>query len=92
MSARQASWRRNKALVVRYKLFVGCRDCGYRRSHWALDYHHRPGETKAFGIKGCWKLYGVVRIKAELRKCVVLCRNCHAEHHWETGSSAPDVR
>ena len=89
---RQVSVLRNRALVVRYKLFVGCAGCGYRRSHWALDYHHRPGEAKRFAMKGCWKQYGRERIKAEIRKCVVLCRNCHAEHHWEIGSSAPDVR
>lgn len=89
---RRPSQLRMRALLVRYKLFVGCQGCGYRRCAQALDYHHRPGSDKRFELRGSWKNHGLARIRAEIRKCEVLCRNCHAEHHWETGSSAPDVR
>lgn len=58
-----------------------CEICGYDRCHDALDFHHRDPGRKEFGIsqKGLtrsWK-----RVKAELKKCILLCANCHREVH-----------
>jgi hypothetical protein len=63
--------------MVEYKLSVGCDDCGYREHHAALDFDHRPGESKLFpimrdGITRSWET-----LWAEVAKCDVVCSNCH---------------
>ncbi len=72
-----------KVLFVReFKLAAGCIRCGYCKSHWALDLHHRDPGTKSFGFgestRRSW-----ASLRAEIKKCDVICRNCHAELHEE---------
>ena len=57
-----------------------CQICGYKKSNRALEFHHIDPSKKeyAFGdirssIKG-WKI-----ISEELKKCILLCSNCHKE-------------
>jgi transposase-like protein len=56
-----------------------CSICGYDRHIGALQFHHRDGETKKFGVavRGCTRPLEAVR--AEAAKCVLLCANCHSE-------------
>ena len=58
-----------------------CSACGYDRCPAALEFHHRDPLTKDLGIK---QLYccSWVRLEKELEKCILLCANCHREHHW----------
>lgn len=58
------------------KLEAGCMDCGYNSHACALDFDHRPGETKLFQIAGnlCRKWESTL---AEIAKCDVVCANCH---------------
>lgn len=67
------------ALIRRYKRLCGCRFCG-EKEPCALDLHHLDGEQKDLSVS---RLYGGSRsrLKAEVRKCVVLCANCHRKHH-----------
>ena len=57
-----------------------CCICGYDRSTRALCFHHLDPADKKFSIaeaRACarsWK-----KIVAELRKCVLICQNCHME-------------
>lgn len=60
-----------------------CWRCGYGRGRGGrrlLDFHHVDRATKAFGLDArhvvnlAWS-----RVTAELRKCVLLCANCHRE-------------
>lgn len=59
-----------------------CAECGYNKSLSALDIHHLDPEEKEFGIgriranPKSWN-----KIVEELRKCVLLCANCHREVH-----------
>jgi len=58
-----------------------CRQCGESRPS-ALDFHHRDKKTKdvsAMVNDG----YGKDRIRAEIKRCVVLCSNCHRKEHYE---------
>ena len=74
-----------------YKLEKGCEDCGFKAAHSCqLDLDHVDPETKTY--KGAHKAFDAgwswSRIEAELTKCRVLCKNCHAlrtynERHWE---------
>ncbi len=55
--------------------------CGYNECPAALDFHHRDATLKEFGIgTGDIKSWG--RVKIELDKCDLVCRNCHAEIHY----------
>lgn len=55
-----------------------CVICGYNRCPAALDFHHQDGRDKDFTIssKASWQT-----IEPELRKCDLLCSNCHREVH-----------
>ena len=57
-----------------------CIKCGYNRCGASMTFHHKDPKTKKFGISGnhsrSWE-----SIRVELDKCVLLCNNCHGEHH-----------
>ncbi len=55
-----------------------CQLCGYDRCLAALEFHHLDPDTKVFGVarRGA---NGVEALSAEIRKCILLCSNCHAE-------------
>ena len=59
-----------------------CSRCGYKKSNWALQFHHvDPTEKdKTFSSMLGWSK---VRITTELKKCILVCSNCHAEIHEE---------
>jgi hypothetical protein len=69
-------------LIRRYKLLVGCVRCGYRKYHKALEFHHTDAKTKETVISGM-KHATIKRLKTEIRKCIVVCANCHRELHGE---------
>jgi Homeodomain-like domain-containing protein len=56
-----------------------CRLCGYDRSVAALHFHHIDPEQKLFGLALRGVARSLERCRAEARKCVLLCANCHAE-------------
>lgn len=56
-----------------------CGLCGYNRYSGALHFHHLDPDSKRFGLgQGGWTR-GIRELRAEARKCVLLCSNCHAE-------------
>lgn len=62
--------------------FLGgeCAMCGYKRSNAALHFHHLNPHEKDFNISSKSNWYD---IHIELKKCILLCANCHAEAHTE---------
>ena len=64
-----------------YKLLRGCAICGYKRCPAALDFHHE-GDDKEFDI-GTGMHCSLENLKKEIKKCRVLCRNCHSELHYK---------
>ena len=73
---------KKREFVKRYKKFCGCQRCGYDESVNALEFHHIDPSIKDSTVSrliaGNWSLK---KIKAEIRKCVVLCANCHRLIH-----------
>jgi hypothetical protein len=63
-------------ILQRYKLWSGCIVCGYKENARALEFHHRDPATKAFNVSER-KGYAWKRTKDEVRKCDVICSNCH---------------
>ncbi|MDO8590725.1 MAG: hypothetical protein Q7R65_01965 [bacterium] len=58
-----------------------CMICGYNRCAAALDFHHRNPKQKDFslsvrGLTRSWE-----KIQKEIKKCVLICANCHREIH-----------
>jgi hypothetical protein len=55
----------------------------------ALDFHHRNPKEKRFNISVAVAHRDIPddEIRAEIAKCDVLCRNCHAKLHWNAAAS-----
>lgn len=56
-----------------------CALCGYDRDIRALQFHHRDRSHKRLGISGRGITYSIETLRAEAKKCVLLCGNCHVE-------------
>lgn len=55
-----------------------CVLCGYARHPGALQFHHVDPGLKSFTIRN-GDTRALAELRAEIRKCVLLCANCHAE-------------
>lgn len=64
-----------------------CSMCGYNRNLAALCFHHVDENTKAFQItiRECSN-NKIEVLKKEVNKCIVLCHNCHMEHHYPSSA------
>jgi DNA-binding transcriptional ArsR family regulator len=56
-----------------------CNLCGYDRYIGALQFHHRDGQTKEFGLADRGLTRSLDAVREEARKCILLCANCHSE-------------
>lgn len=57
-----------------------CSLCGYDRCFDALEFHHVDGR-KDFGLSQDGLTRSWDRIEQELKKCILICANCHREEH-----------
>jgi len=56
-----------------------CFLCGYDTNYAAFDFHHL--RDKSFPVNTITIEKSTAALEAELKKCVLLCRNCHADIH-----------
>jgi transposase len=56
-----------------------CVICGYDRHLRALEFHHLDPLQKQLGLSASGVTLSLEALRAEARKCVLLCSNCHAE-------------
>jgi transposase len=70
--------RRAKATLVK-EAGGGCSVCGYDRYLGALHFHHVDPEKKSFSLADLGITRSLEAMRSEIRKCVLLCANCHAE-------------
>jgi hypothetical protein len=76
------SWRQRTKQRIRDAMGGACVCCGYDKCLAALDFHHIDPKAKDFSISDIGrKIRSWEVIIDELRKCVVLCKNCHLEVH-----------
>lgn len=66
-----------------YKKTLKCEYCGYNRCYEALDFHHKDLKEKEFNIGHSFFKKGKEKILEEIKKCIVLCSNCHRELHFK---------
>lgn len=74
---------KRRHIIDKIKTDVGCTRCGIRDVR-VLEFHHIDGSKKEFAIADYYyRQYGEARLLQELRKCKVLCANCHRIFHFE---------
>jgi DNA-binding transcriptional ArsR family regulator len=56
-----------------------CVLCGYSRWVGALQFHHVESRAKEFHLAQGGYSRSIARSRAEMKKCVLLCANCHSE-------------
>ena len=71
------STRKKLEYIKRYKMLVGCAFCGYKQHYAALEFDHINPSEKLGTISQAYRSWGMKKIKDEIRKCQVLCSNCH---------------
>lgn len=67
-----------------------CSVCGYTKNLAALEFHHQNPNEKSFQLdlrslsNRSWN-----QLENEVRKCLLVCSNCHKEIHypWMTRGS-----
>lgn len=64
----------------KYKENLGCKKCGDKR-FYLLDFHHTNANEKTITISKALKR-SLEFIMEEVKKCDVLCANCHREWHY----------
>lgn len=68
------------------KSHLKCQNCGEDR-WWVLDFHHRDPKKKSFTIGTSSTSVSKKKLLAEMRKCKVLCANCHRDLHYKAGDA-----
>ena len=64
-----------------FKSGLCCQQCGENR-HWVLDFHHLDSSTKDKDLSLLIRSGSKKRVEEELKKCIVLCSNCHRDLHY----------
>ena len=93
-------YKRRKHWVQKWKMHHGCGECGYNKCPEALHLDHLfPGAKHSMvkngirrtsyggGMANLYRaMYPVEVLITEIRKCQILCANCHAEKSAEERS------
>ncbi len=77
---------RIRRFIKRYKKLVGCTICGWNESTWGLHFDHIDPNNKNRDISKMIG-YSIHSLKEEMRKCRLVCANCHASHTEKQASS-----
>ena len=67
-----------------------CELCGYDKNPVALSFHHKDRKNKVFAISAYLSL-PIEDLIEEVKKCRLLCLNCHAELHNGKKNSAENI-
>jgi transposase-like protein len=74
-----SQWRQRLKQTLIAEAGGACAICGYSRHPSALHFHHIDPSTKEFALSQEGITRSLQRARAEVKKCVLLCANCHAE-------------
>lgn len=85
---RESNRLRHTRMVNDIKIQTGCKNC-HERHPACLDFHHRDPTQKRFTIAaGVSGLYRTEVILEEIKKCDVMCSNCHRKLSWDEEKQA----
>lgn len=65
-----------------YKSTLSCSKCNFAHPA-ALDFHHEDPTLKEHNIHRLVANKQFTKAHEEIKKCVVLCANCHRIYHYE---------
>ena len=65
-----------------------CMQCGYSKYPEVLEFHYKNPDQKDFNISAKGHCRSWDRVKEEIKKCLLLCANCHREIHVESKLAA----
>lgn len=68
-----------------------CQRCGYDKCDAALQFHHKNPKEKSFAISAK-QFIALKKGLEEIKKCDLLCANCHAEVETELLGGVPGDR
>jgi hypothetical protein len=74
-----SAWRRRMKRLLVEEAGGKCWLCGYDRCVAALEFHHLEPGQKSFPLSMRGVTLGIEKLRAEARKCALLCATCHAE-------------
>lgn len=84
---KQVIYARNKATksllrleIAEYKATRGCQYCP-ENDPCCLDFHHLDSDTKEGNVATMMASAQVKKVREEIKKCVVVCANCHRKLH-----------
>lgn len=77
--AQQARGLKRKIMLISLR-GGSCEACGYERNAAALNFHHVGPKAFDLGIRSLSNQSEEAMMK-EFAQCILLCANCHAEHH-----------
>lgn len=69
-----------REFVDNIKTNKGCVKCGFNTHPSALDFHH-PNKDKDFSVSSKYGQTSINTLTEEIKKCIVLCANCHRLVH-----------
>ncbi len=79
---KQAAILRNREYIRDVKSQNACNQCGESNSI-CLEFHHLDSDDKESAISNAAGAgWSIERLQLEIKKCIVLCRNCHAKLHY----------
>lgn len=73
---------KEKVLSLKEEYGGKCTRCGYDKCIDALEFHHLDPTQKEFHL-GEARGRNLASLREELNKCILVCRNCHTEIHYE---------
>lgn len=76
---RVSEWRRRVKRILVDEAGGACQLCGYQRCVAALQFHHLNPAEKSFALSEEGVARNLTRSRAEAKKCLLVCANCHAE-------------
>jgi hypothetical protein len=78
-AAQKKRWKNRKTYCI--SIMGGkCQKCGYNKCEAALEFHHLDPKTKEMNFSKM-RLVSHIKMIEELKKCILLCANCHRETH-----------
>jgi hypothetical protein len=77
-----------RKFVFEIKKTLKCEKCGFNKHPAALQFHHKDPKEKEMTIKNLCNRISKENILEEIKKCQVLCANCHQILHFEEKPNA----
>lgn len=85
-NARTAQTGKDKIKALKEEYGGKCSVCGYDKCFDALEFHHSDPKAKEFHL-GERRGLSIKKLREELDKCILVCRNCHTEIHYQMKQS-----